>query len=167
MMTLIVSPIPPPRSAPHRDGMATKKPEESGRWGGGSAPIRPIRVIRGELQRLSPSLPPPPREGLRPGEATRMTRKRLIAADRVRLCFPTGAASARLSHPYDDRDRVGPALDCTLDDILRKSLGDEGKNTQHRVADGPASSVVRFPEIPGRTFNKERYSNHSTGVGIA
>ncbi len=80
-----------------------------------------------------------------------MTPKRLITADRMRLWFPTGAASARLSHPYDDRDRVGQAVVCTLDEIVRKSLGDEGKNTKHRAAEGPASSVVRFPEIPGRT----------------
>ena len=46
-----------------------------------------------------------------------MTRKRLITADRMRLGFPTRAALARLTQPYDDRDREGG---------------------------GPASSVIRF-----------------------
>ena len=65
-----------------------------------------------------------------------MTRKRLITADRMRLGFPTRAALARLTQPYDDRDRGGPALVRTLDEIVRKSLGNEGKNTQPGVA-GP------------------------------
>jgi len=46
-----------------------------------SATIRPIRVIRGELDPLSPSLTPHPPKGCRPIEATRMTRKKRIAAD--------------------------------------------------------------------------------------
>ena len=78
-------------------------------WGvGGSAPIRPIRVIRGELQALSPSVTPPPRQGRRPGEATRMTLKRRITADRIRLWFTTGAASARMSHQPYGVERKGP-----------------------------------------------------------
>ena len=63
----------------------------------------------------------------------------------------------------------GPESVCTVEEIVQKGPGDDGKNTQRRVvvgfsvgsvdsvaiwggAEGPLSSVDRLPEIPGRTF---------------
>ena len=46
--------------------------------------IRPIRVIRGKLHALSPSLTPQPRQDHRLGDATRMTRKKRMTADHLR-----------------------------------------------------------------------------------
>ena len=85
------------------------------------------------------------------------------------VVVPPGAASARLTHPYDDRDRVGPALACTLDEILQRSLGDKGTEHKKRVvvgfsvgsvdsvailggAEGPHPPSLKFPEEPKRRF---------------
>ncbi len=58
---------------------------QRGRGGRGpSAMIRPIRVIRGKLHALSPSLTPQPRQDHRLGDATRMTRKKRMTADHLR-----------------------------------------------------------------------------------
>ncbi|MCH7473962.1 MAG: hypothetical protein IIA27_04760 [Gemmatimonadetes bacterium] len=65
-----------------------------------------------------------------------MTQKRRITADRMRLWFPTEAASARLIYPYDDRDRVGPALVRTSHEIIREVWEPREKNTYRRVVAG-------------------------------
>ncbi len=91
-----------------------------------------------------------------------MTQKRRITADRMRLWFPTEAASARLIYPYDDRDRVGPALVCTLDEIVLKSLGNEGKNTRLRVAGRILRRLFPWKYWMNVLFDLE--SGHECGV---
>ena len=65
-----------------------------GRAGWGSATIRQIRVIRGELHTLSPSLTPHSPQGYWLGEAPRMTRNKRMTADHLRgVRFAAGAAA--------------------------------------------------------------------------
>ena len=79
------------------------------KWGcwGKSANIRPIRVIRGKLHALSPSLTPHPLQGCQLGEATRMTRRKRIIADGLISWFTTGAASTWCRGVHGLQLRVG------------------------------------------------------------
>ncbi len=82
----------PPERLQHRALADSHYHPEFGRAGWGSATIR---VIRGELHALSPSLTPHPPQGHLLGDATRLTRRRRIATDRLRVC---GSPPERLQH---------------------------------------------------------------------